>query len=147
MNPHSLAGIGGLCTASASSPESTIFQPESTIPCRDAKGDAKPGWLGSAQRLIDRGVGPDVAEFLVQCVRAGRVADVIKQFDRWGRSPADPAAWFQEMILHDSHDRNVSKFGQQIRQAPKSSGPSKRQPLPKGRRRRSRTRKLRRPAA
>ncbi len=71
---------------------------------------------------------------------------MIEQFDRWGHSPADPAAWFQEMLLHDTHDRNVSKFGQQIRQAPKS-GRAKRQPLPKGRRHRSRTRKQRRPAA
>ena len=146
-DPHSQTGIGGSYTASAASPESTISQPESTILCRDAKGDAKPQRLSNAQRLIDRGVEPDVADFLVRCARRERVVHVVEQFDQLQHCPADPGAWFQEMVLHDSHDRNVSKFGQQIRQAPKSSGPPRRQPLPKRRRRRSRTRKLRRPAA
>ena len=144
---RSQTGIGGPYTVNTFPPQSDTRPPESDTSGRDLKPDLKPGRLSSTQRLIDRGIAPDVADFLVKCARAGRVVDVIKQFDRWGHSPADPAAWFQEMLLHDTHDRNVSKFGQQIRQAPKSSGPPRRQPLPKGRRRRARTRTLRRPAA
>ena len=145
--PRSQTGIGGTYTTNTLRPDSSTTPNESDTGCRDLKPDLKPGRLSNAQPLIDRGVAPDVADFLVKCARAGRVVDVIKQFDRWGHSPADPAGWFQEMLLHDTHDRNLSRFGRRIRQAPKSSGPSKRQPLPKGRRRRSRKRKLRRPTA
>ncbi len=147
IGPHSQTGIGGRYATSTLPPNSSTTPNESDTGCRDLKPDLKAGRLNSARQLIDRGVTPDVADFLVRCATADRVAHVIDSFDRHPRPPADSAAWFQEMLLHDTHDRNLSRFGQRIRQAPKSTGLAKRQPLPKGRRRRARKRKLRRPAA
>ncbi len=147
IDPRFQTGIGGSYATSTLPPDSSTTPNESDTGCRDLKSDLKPGRLGSAQRLIDRGVAPEVADFLVKCATTERVLHVVDSFDRQPRPPADRAAWFQEQLLHDTHDRNVSKFGRRIRQAPKSSGTFKRRPLPKRRERRSRRRTLRRPAA
>ena len=66
------------------------------------------------QQLTNRGVAPDVADSLIQCSTANRVMTAIKRFDRWGRSSTDPTAWFQEMLLDDTHHRNLSHFGQEF---------------------------------
>ena len=112
-------GIGGNDTTSGASPDSTKLQPESIITCRDAKRDAKSGRPGSAQQLIDRGVAPDVAEFLINCVRAERVEQVITRFDQYKVRPADPTAWFQEWLLHWTREKQLSRMGRKTRKIPK----------------------------
>ena len=57
---------------------------------------------------------PDVADSLIQCSTLDRVMNAIKRFDWWGFASTDPTGWFQEMLLDDTHHRNLSHFGQEF---------------------------------
>ncbi len=82
---------------------------------------------GHAQQLIDRGVAPEVADFLVKCATAKRVAHVIKRFDQFKVRPADPTAWFQEWLLHWSNEKQLSRMGRKTRKTPKPPAKARKQ--------------------